>query len=109
MVPLSALIQSKKDQQGVFQSFDGTPEELMAFVKDSQKGVDAMKAMREIRHAAERVVVNDGYVWIRKILKNSIDAVGENESTFTEVPNVKVESYLRQGSNDLVRGRAEDG
>lgn len=92
-IPLSTLVQAKKDNEQFFQGFSGTPAELVAQAGESQKGVDPSKAMRDIMHSAENQIVNDGYLWIREILQNSLDAVRQNRGEFREAPKVAINAY----------------
>lgn len=100
-IPLSLLVQAKKDNENYFQEFSGTSAELAAYARESQRGVDPSKAMRDIMHAAENQIVNDGYLWIREVLQNSLDAVKQNKEQFAETPKVSVDTYLRKKVKDI--------
>jgi len=100
-IPLSTLVQAKKDNEQFFQGFSGTPAELVAHARESQKGVDPSKAMREIMHSTENQIVNDGYLWIREVLQNSLDAVKQNKSQSAETPKVSMDTYLRKKSKEI--------
>lgn len=100
-IPLSILVQAKKDSEQYFQGFSGTPAELVVHARESQKGVDPSKAMRDIMHSTENQIVNDGYLWIREVLQNSLDAVKQNKDQFAEAPKVSVDTYLRKESKEV--------
>ncbi len=107
-IPLSILVQAKKDSEQYFQGFSGTPTELVAHARESQKGVDPSKAMRDIMHSTENQIVNDGYLWIREVLQNSLDAVKQNKDQFAETPKVSVDTYLRKKSKEIPENQLWD-
>src|SRR3989344_3731621 len=100
-IPLSTLVQAKKDHEQYFQDFAGTPAELMAHARDSQKGIDPSKAIRDIMHSAENQIVNDGYLWIREVLQSSLDAVKQNKDQFSQIPTVSIDTYLRKKTREV--------
>ena len=100
-IPLSTLVQAKKDNEQFFQGFSGTPAELVTHARESQRGVDPSKALRDIMHSAENQIVNEGYLWIREVLQNSLDAIKQNRSQFAETPKVSVDAYLRNKTKKM--------
>ena len=100
-ISLSVLVQAKKDNEQYFQGFSGTPAELVAHSRESQKGVDPSKAMRDIMHSTENQIVNDGYLWIREVLQNSLDAVKQTKDQFAETPKVSVDTHLRKKFKEI--------
>jgi len=107
-IPLSTLVQAKKDNEQFFQGFSGTPAELVAHARESQRGVDPSKAMRDIMHSTENQIVNDGYLWIREVLQNSLDAVKQNKDQFAETPKVNVDTYLRKKNKEIPENQLWD-
>ncbi|MBU0661581.1 ATP-binding protein [Patescibacteria group bacterium] len=83
-IMLSTLVQAKKDNESYFSGHNGTSEELVDFAQESQEGVDASKAMRDIMHSTNNQIVNDDYLWLRELLQNSLDAVKEGEGSISK-------------------------
>ena len=106
-LPLSALVQAKKEDEHYFQEFSGTPLALAIHTLETQNGIDRSKATRDIMHSAESQIVNDGYLWIREILQNSLDAVKKNRGQSAEIPKVRVDTYLCAQSREA-RGINKD-
>ena len=109
-IPLSSLVQSKREHDDAFLGFSGTPAQLQAFVRDAQHGQDPSQALRSIMHSANNVVVNDGYLWIQKMLRNSLDA-SLKDSGSSETPLIQLEAYVRaeNGSTPDLVIEARDG
>jgi hypothetical protein len=100
-ISLSKMVQAKRDNEAYFQEFRGHPQALTDFCRTSQKGIDASKAIRDIFHSLESQIVNDGYLWIREILQNSIDAIVSRKDRFSGTPQVKVNAFLRQNPPEI--------
>ncbi len=96
-IPLSTLVQSKRENAKYFSNFQGSPEDIVNFSLHSQEHTDPTKARREIRHATLHQIVNDRYLWIREALQNSIDAVRHEERANGHAPIVQLDTFLEIG------------
>ncbi len=72
---LSELSIVKSLNQKKLIHFEANPTALSAYVSEQAKGKDHELAQREIRHAMQYLSVNDGYLFIRELINNSIDAI----------------------------------
>jgi hypothetical protein len=80
---LSDLSVAKSGNQRRFMGFNGTPKELQQLVEQESDGKDTEIVRREIIHAMSYLSVNDGYLFIRELISNSIDAI--KKTTESEV------------------------
>lgn len=101
-VTLSSLVQAKRNDQKYFQSYHGDSGRLLKETRERSKGIDLSKALRDIMHSTENQVVNDGYLWIREVLQNGLDAVIQHRDQFPEdeVPAINIETYLNDNQAD---------
>ena len=104
-IPLSKMVQAKRDNEKYFTNFNEEPAQLIEQCNASQIGIDSSKAMRDIFHSTESQIVNDGYLWIREILQNSVDAVQKERKGYKEAPQVKVDSYLRKNPIEITNSQ----
>ncbi len=100
-ITLSTLVQAKKDAEGFFQDFEGTPAEIVEFAKNSQRGIDPSKAMRDIMHSTNNQISNNNYLWLRELLQNSLDAVKEHAlDGADEPPGISVNAFIQNKEDE---------